>query len=54
MAVLSKLYLIFQSDLNIMAFLKILFLKELLLCLQYFWFNGANLLSLKVKMVRNF
>ena len=54
MVVLSKLYLLFNLDLVIMAFLKILFMKGLLLYLRYFCFKGANFSRVKLKVVSKF
>ena len=42
MVVLSNLHLLFDLDLVIMALLKVLFMKGLLLYLTYFCFKGAN------------
>ena len=51
MVVLSKLYLLFHLDLVIMAFLKVLFMKGLLLYLRYFCFKGANFSRVTLKVV---
>ena len=51
MVVLSKLHLLFNLDLVIMAFLKVLFMKGLLLYLRYFCFKGADFLRVKLKVV---
>ena len=53
MVVLSKLFFLFNLDLIIMAFLKFLFMKGLLLYLRYFCFKGANLSRVKLKVVSN-
>ena len=48
-AVLSKFYLLFNVDhLIITDFVKVLFVKELLLYLKYFSFKGANFSRVKV------
>ena len=47
----SKLHLLFNLELVIMAFLKVLFMKGLLLYLRYFCFKGANFSRVKLKAV---
>ena len=47
MVVLSKFYLLF----NIMAFVKVLFMKGLLSHLRYFCFEGANFSRVKLRVV---
>ena len=51
MVVLFKLYLLCNLVLVIMAFLKIIFMKRLLLYLKYFCFKGANFSRVKLKVV---
>ena len=51
MVVWSNLYLLFNLDLVIMAFLKVLLKKGLLLYLGYFCFKGANFSRVKLKVV---
>ena len=51
MVVQSKFYLLFNLDLVIMAFLKVLFMKGLLLYQIYFWFKGAHFSRVKLKVV---
>ena len=51
MVVLSKSYLLFNLDLVIMAFLKVLLMKGLLLYLRYFCSKGSNFSRVKLKVV---
>ena len=50
MVVLSKLYLLFNLGLFIIAFLKVLFMKGPLLYLIYFCFKGAHFSRVKLKL----